>query len=160
MTTVASRKIRSSPFRDATQTWQMIVELLTRGEQGSARNELQAAAGIAASIISDHAPNTAPIIVTCDGPRTRIYCLYEDDAIEDSDASEDPLGFDPLKGDWAVSLPCTDEDLAWVQASLKRHSARITARSLSAGIAVSGKAAASAAPAPGLTLDLGGFLKP
>ena len=70
----------------------------------------------------------APIVVTCDGPRTRIYCLYDDDAIDGSDASEDPLGFDPLKGDWRVSLPSPADDLPWVQAALQGHGDRITAR--------------------------------
>ena len=36
------------------------------------------------------------------------------DAIDGSEAKEDPLGFDPLKGDWHVSLPCLLEDLTWV----------------------------------------------
>ena len=66
--------------------------------------------------------------MTCDGPRTRIYCLYDDDAIDGSDANEDPLGFDPLKGDWSVSLPSPADDLSWVQDALKVHSDRITAR--------------------------------
>jgi hexokinase len=107
-----------------------IVDLLTQGKTGSARAELLAIAGIAASVIADQAPKDAAIIVTCDGPRTRIYCIFDDDAVEGSDANEDALGFDPLKGDWLVSLPCLADDLAWVQSALKKHSARITARDL------------------------------
>ena len=80
--------------------------------------ELLAVDGLAASIIADQAPKDAAIVVTCDGPRTRIYCLYDDDAIDGSDANEDALGFDPLKGDWRMSLPCLADDLAWVQAAL------------------------------------------
>ena len=60
-------------------------------------------------MIADHGPGDAAIMVTCDGPRTRIYCLYDDDAIDGSDAKEDALGFDPLNGDWRVSLPCPVE---------------------------------------------------
>ena len=135
MTTVASRTFRSTPHRDATETWSAIVDLLTQGKDGDARRELRAVAGIAASLIADQAPKAAPIVVTCDGPRTRIYCLYDDDAIDGSDASEDALGFDPLKGDWQVSLPCPEDDLSWVQAALKKHSNRITARDLATGIA-------------------------
>ena len=128
MTTVARRTFRSTPARDALATWIAIVDLLTRGTDGAARTELLAVAGIAASIIADHAPREAPIVVTCDGPRTRIYCLYDDDAIDGSDSNEDPLGFDPLKGDWRASLPSPVDDLSWVQAALKGHSDRITAR--------------------------------
>ena len=128
MTTVARRTFRSTPARDALATWTAIVDLLTRGTDDSARTELLAVAGIAASVIVDHGPGDAPIVVTCDGPRTRIYCLYDDDAIDGSDANEDPLGFDPLKGDWSVSLPSPADDLSWVQGAFKVHSDRITAR--------------------------------
>ena len=127
MTTVARRTFRSTPARDALATWTAIVDLLTRGTEGAARAELLAVDGVAASVIADHAPEDAPIVVTCDGPRTRIYCLYDDDAIDGSDANEDPLGFDPLKGDWRVSLPAPADDLSWIQAALKEHSDRIIA---------------------------------
>lgn len=104
MTTVASRTFRSTPQRDAHTTWTAIVDLLTQGKTCAARTELMAVAGVAASVIADQAPKDGAIVVTCDGPRTRIYCIYDDDAIDGADANEDPLGFDPLKGDWRVSL--------------------------------------------------------
>lgn len=132
MNTVASRTFRSTPQRDALQTWSAIVDLLTQGKADATRTELLAVAGTAASIIADQAPKDAAIVITCDGPRTRIYCLFDDDAIEGSDANEDALGFDPLKGQWRVSLPCPADDLAWVQGALKKHSDRITARDLNA----------------------------
>ena len=156
MSTVASRTFRSTPGREAMQTWQAIVELVIQGKTGDARNELLAVTGVAASIIADQAPKEAAIVVTCDGPRTRIYCLYDDDAIDGADANEDALGFDPLRGDWKVSLPCTADDLAWVQAALKRHSTRITARDLAE--AVTPKESGSTAAAAGLILDPKGFL--
>ena len=156
MTTVARRTLRSTPARDALATWSAIVDLLTRGIDGSARTELLAVAGIAASVIADHAPEDAPIVATCDGPRTRIYCLYDDDVIDGSDANEDPLGFDPLKGDWRVSLPAPAEDLSWVQAALKEHSDRITARDPATPIAKDHSSKASNAQT--LVLDPKGFL--
>ena len=155
MSTVASRRFRSSPYRDTSQTWTLIVDLLTKGENTQARKELLAVKGIAASLISDRAMIEAPIIATCDGPRTRIYCLYDDDAIDGSDASEDSLGFDPLKGDWAVSLPCPSDELEWVASALKEHSSRITARDLAAGISTEDAKNSSAA----LVLDMEAFLK-
>lgn len=156
MTTVATRSFRSSPQRDATETWSGIVELLTQGKDSDARRELRAVAGIASCLIADQAPMSAPIVATCDGPRTRIYCLYDDDAVEGSDASEDGLGFDPLKGDWKLSLPCPKDELSWVQPALKKHSNRITARDLATGIATD---RASATNSQSLTLDVEGFLK-
>jgi hypothetical protein len=156
MSTVVRRTFASTPKREAQKTWEAIVDLLTKGMAGSRRTELQAVAGIASSIISDQAPKDAAIIVTCDGPRTRIYCLYDDRAIEGDEASEDALGFDPLAGDWAVSLPCESSDLPWVQKSLKTHSARITARDKAETIA--NDESSNAAKAGGLILDVKGFL--
>ncbi len=156
MSTVASRTFKSTPERDSARTWTAIVHLLTQGNTGAARAELLAVAGIAASVIADQAPKEAAIIVTCDGPRTRIYCLFDDDAVEGSDANEDALGFDPLKGEWRVSLPCLADDLAWVQSALKKQSARITARDLDA--AQTSTDEASATKSSTLVFDAKGFL--
>lgn len=128
MTTTVRRTFRSSPHRNTHDTWCAIVDLLTRGRDNSDRTELLSVSGIVASIIADRAPQNAAIITTCDGPRTRIYCLYDDEAIDGGDANEDSVGFNPLNGDWRVSLPCLIDDLAWVQEALKTHSERITAR--------------------------------
>jgi hypothetical protein len=155
MSTVASRTFKSTPERDAARTWTAIVDLLTRGKWGNTRNELLAVAGIAASVIADQAPKGAAITVTCDGPRTRIYCLYDEDAVEGSDANEDPLGFDPLNGDWRVSLPCVAEDLPWVQNALKKHGDRVTARDRDSAPDAEGD---KATKAQGLVLDAKGFL--
>lgn len=155
MTTVASRTFRSSPHRAASDTWKAIVELLTQGRSGGARNELVAVAGIASSIIADRVLKDAAIVVTCEGPRTRLYCIYDEDAIDGSDANEDSLGFDPLHGDWQVSLPCDADDLAWVRGALKKHSTKITARDATAATAIEKNAADARQP---LTLDPKGFL--
>lgn len=158
MSTVASRTFKSTPERDAARTWTAIVDLLTQGKIGDARTELLAVAGVAASVIADRAPKQAAITVTCDGPRTRIYCLYDDDAVEGSDANEDSLGFDPLKGDWRVSLPCLADDLAWVQGALKKHSNRITARDVDATVSSADEEATEKSQA--LVFDMKGFLGP
>ncbi len=156
MNTVASRTFASTPKRDAAQTWTAIVELLTQGRSGPARTELLAVSGVASSVIADQAPKDAPIVVTCDGPRTRIYCLYDDDAVEGSDANEDALGFDPLEGDWSVSLPCLTDDLSWVQSALKKHSTRITAREPDADVVKAEDAVSAQGQA--LVFDPKGFL--
>ena len=85
-----------------------------------------------------------------------MYCLYDNDALDQSDFNESVLGFDPLKGDWTVSLPCQKDDLLWVQSSLKKHSSRISARDLDLGIAEEQQS--SAWDANELTLNLKGFL--
>lgn len=134
MTTVASRIFRSTPHRDALLTWTAIIELLTQGKTGEVRDELFAVAGIVSSVIADQAPKLAPIVVTCDGPRTRIYCVYDEQAVDGSSGNESVMGFDPLKGKWHISFPCQKDDLSWVQGALKKYSERITARDLTTGI--------------------------
>ena len=95
MSSVYSRTFVSGPARDAHDTWRAIIDLLTRSCSEDDRAELIAVTGTASSVIADQAPREAPIIVTSDGPRTRIYCLYDEDAVEGSDSNEGPLGFDP-----------------------------------------------------------------
>lgn len=156
MTTVARRTFRSSPHRNTHDTWCAIVDLLTRGRDNSDRAELLSASGIAASIIADRAPQNAAIIVACDGPLTRIYCLYDDESIDGGGANESSMGFNPLNGDWRVSLPCLTDDLDWVQAELKTHSERITVRDSSETVAVE-KGNSETKPAT-LVIDPKGFL--
>jgi hypothetical protein len=145
--TVVSRTFRGTPHRDAAATWSAIVSLLTQDKASAAATELASVAGIAASVIADGAVKNAPIVVTCDGPRTRIYCLYDDDALDESSANESPLGFDPLQGEWHVSMPCQAEDLGWVNRALRERSARVTARDLADGFAIESTASASEGPA-------------
>lgn len=158
MSTVASRVVRSSPHRSTSDTWAFIVDLLTQGKDGDARMELLSVSGIASSIIAERGAKDAAIVVTCDGPRTRVYCLYDEAAIEGGDAKEDELGYEPLKGQWALSLPCPEDDLEWVQRALKVKSIRITARDMTQKLseeAEAGKAATSGS----LTLNVDKFLK-
>jgi hypothetical protein len=133
----------------------MIVELLTRGNASAARTELFAAAGVACSIITDQFPKDVPIVVTCDGPRTRIHCTYDEDAIDATAASEDALGFDPLAGEWMLSFPCGNDDLAWVQAALKPHP-HVCARRLDESVEKT--SADSAGDDEPLAIDVGRFL--
>ncbi|MGQ5525334.1 hypothetical protein ACUHMQ_19015 [Chitinimonas sp. PSY-7] len=152
--TVASRTFRSSPHRDAAQTWDAIVDLLTT-ENKTARAELRAVSGVVCSLISERSPQFAPIVVTCDGPRTRICCIYDDSAVDGSDAREDALGFDPLNGNWQVSLPCPKDELDWVETALAKHSNRITARDMEhASVSDNHKSQAMS-----LILDIEEFLK-
>ena len=157
MTTVASRVVRSSPYRDVTVTWAIIVELLTQGVDSPARQELLSVNGIASAVLAEQAPKDAPIVVTCDGPRTRIYCLYDDDAIDGSDAKEDVLGYNPLKGQWAISLPCPEVDLDWMQRALQAKSTRITVRDLASKLLSEPESAASKVEE--FVLDVNAFLK-
>jgi hypothetical protein len=159
MATVTRRIFRSTPYRDAMDTWLAITNLLLQGQSTSAADEFRAVAGIAASLIADEALKAAPIVVTCEGPRTRIYAIYNEDALGDADAVEDALAYNPLHGDWAVSLPCFADDLRWVQQALSRHSSRITARDVNDDhVAADDKEASTSTAAP-LAVDLKGLFQ-
>lgn len=160
MSTVSRRTFAATPARDAISTWNAIVDMLAPGASHPARQELTAVAGIAASIISDHSPKNHAIVATCDGPRTRVYCLFDDDALDGSDANEAALGYDALKGDWALSMPCDADELDWVQRALKKHSVRITARELDAPVAADQDEPAASAARLSLVPDLKGLLEP
>lgn len=154
MVTVVRRTVRSSPHRDTGETWDVIVDLLA-DSSSDARSELLSVAGVAASIISERTPKGSPIVVTCKGPRTRIYCTYDDNAIDGTDANENPLTYNPLEGDWQLSLPCNADDLEWVNAALKEKSDRISARDENESSST--KSEGGQAISSGLVLDAEGF---
>ena len=156
MPTVVSRCFRSSPYRDASQTWLKIVNILVGVESSENRSVLLSATGVASSIIADKMPQNAPVVASGDGPRVRIYCVYDDDAIEESSVNEEMLGFDPLRGDWSVSLPCSTDDLSWVQKALLKIGTRIVARDASSGILIDARAEAGSDEA--LVFNPKGFL--
>jgi hypothetical protein len=156
MTTVVRRDFQSVPARDAHATWVAIVDLLTQGKDSDRRKELMSVAGVASSLITDQAPRSSPIVVTCEGPRTRIYCQYDDDGLDASDANESKLGFDPLNGEWQVSLPCAEEDLSWVRNALSPLTKRVVARDLDASVDAE-KSQGSAVV--DVTVNLEGFFK-
>ena len=140
--TVVSRTFISVPERTATATWKVISDLLASDAQSDAGRELASVSGIASSLITREAI-TSPIVVYGSGPRVRIYCLYNEDAIEGDDANESSLAFNPTAGNWKMSLPCPAEDLEWVQSALRGKSTRITARDMDTTVEEVGKDARS-----------------
>lgn len=125
---VVSRRIRSTPVRSSSDTWEQIVGLLAPDEKSSAHKELQSVSGVSSSLITSEAMKEAAITCSGKGPRVRVYCLYDEAAILGEDANEATLQHCPTEGDWHVSLPCPAEDLDWVTKALERQSTRITAR--------------------------------
>jgi hypothetical protein len=156
MTTVA-RKFVSVPERTAMATWKAISGLLASDPNSAAAAELASISGIAASLITRQAMKDSSIVVYGSGPRVRIYCLYNEEALEGDDASENPLAFDATAGDWKMSLPCPADDLAWVERALRGKTSRITARDMDTSVE-EGDAAQSAAVAE-VKVDLEAFFK-
>lgn len=125
--TVVVRRVVATPVRSAAQAWTAIADLVApRGTTD--RQELDRVAGIAMSLIAEETMRDSPIVVHGVGPRLRVYCLYDDEAILGEDASENALSWSPTDGNWAMSLPSPSEDLSWVQQALARVSSRVTAR--------------------------------
>lgn len=124
---VVARRVIATPGRSATEAWQLIVDLVA-AKPSPARDELLGLEGIASSVIASKSMESAPLVVYGNGPRVRIYCLYDDDAIEGEQSNEQTLASSPTEGNWSLSLPVDIEDLAWIQAALKKRSTHVTAR--------------------------------
>lgn len=113
MTTIA-RRVRSTPVRTATETWALIVDLITAGDN-TIRGPLAAVGDVAAMLISEEHSANDPIILSGCGPQIRIYTLHGHAAIDEASANEAPLTI--TAGDaWQLTFPATgagaDLDLA------------------------------------------------
>ena len=128
--TVLARRFASIPTRSATETWQAIVSLVAPDAMSPAQSELAAVGGVMCSVIAQEALRDDALVLHGSGPRLRVYCLYGDDALEPDAASESPLSFVPTEGDWQMSVPCHEDDLAWVTRALARRSSRVHARAV------------------------------
>lgn len=129
MSTVIARRFASTPVRTASQTWELIADLLAPDSESDARRELEKAAGVACSSISSEATKDAPIVVWGVGPRVRVYCAFDEDAITGDGVNETALSRCPTDGDWSMSIPCLPEDVNWCKEKLASITRRITARS-------------------------------
>jgi hypothetical protein len=154
--TVVSRRIVSTPARSASASWDVIVKLVTApGSQ--AREELQRIEGVASCIIAEESLKSDPCVVFGSGPRVRVYCLYNEDAIAGEDANEAALMFAPTEGDWRMSLPCAADDLEWVKKALSERSTHVTARE--AGTAVDQEPPNASTSSAAAVIDREAFLR-
>lgn len=154
---VISRRVVASPVRTASETWAVITSLLAPSN-GDGRKELDSIAGVVCSLIGEESPANDPIVVWGNGPRVRVYCLFGEDAITEDGKSEDALAKSPTEGDWAMSLPCPEEELSWISKELAKHSTRITARKL--GDAVPDDESASKSANTTTEIDHEAFFRP
>jgi hypothetical protein len=155
---VVARRIRATPERSASDAWQVIVDLLAP-KQGAARNELLSVEGIGSSIIATEAPKDAAIVVFGNGPRVRLYCLYDDDAMAGDTANETALAVCPTDGEWQMSLPVDADDLAWVKDALAKKTARVTVREKSETVD-SGDDASTKSAEGAAAINMEAFLRP
>jgi hypothetical protein len=156
MSTVLARRVASTPVRTAVETWARIVEIIAPDPESPARKELAKVAGTACASIASEAPKEAPMVIWGGGPRVRVYCVFDEDAITQDGINEDALPKSPTEGDWRMSIPFLAEDAAWSGASLAAASGRISARSTDDDVPDEEPLAASATP---LSINLAEFLK-
>lgn len=116
--TVYARTFASTPARTATETWEEISDLLNKKEEGEVAETLGKLNGIASTIIVSEIPSESPIVIFGDGPRIRIYCAYDDKALDNSNLDENPLPDSPVGDGWGISFPCKEEDIEWIQKKL------------------------------------------
>lgn len=117
------RDISSIPQRSAHDTWQQIIALVT-GPDSRDKNQLTAASGVMASIITDEHPAASPIVLEGVGAQLQLYCRYGIKAVEEG-STVDALNWNPTAGDWTMHVPCDSDNLSWVTASLAKTSPRI-----------------------------------
>lgn len=117
------RDLSSIPLRSASETWRAIIDLVT-GPDSVDVTQLQDAAGVLASIITDEHPSDEPIVIEGVGAQLRLYCVYGMKAVEEG-KKIDPLTWNPTAGDWTMHVPCDAENLPWVKSALKKSSPRI-----------------------------------
>lgn len=157
MSTVA-RRIRATPARAASDAWQVIVDLIAPKE-GDARRELLSIAGIASAIISAESSKDSPIVVRGKGPRVRMYCLYDEEAVTGDDANEAALAECPTAGEWGMSLPADADDVAWIKDALAKKTSRVKVREKSEPFDDSEEHAGKAATTEA-TINMEAFLRP
>ncbi len=156
---VVARRIRATPVRGASDAWQVIVNLIAP-KAGDARSELLSVEGIAASIISTESPKEAAFVVRGKGPRVRIYCLYDDEAIAGDDANESALAEAPTDGDWSMSLPADVDDVAWVRDALAKKTKRVTVREKSEAVKDDEEQQSKQSVASEAAINMEAFLRP
>lgn len=64
--------------------------------------------GVASYIITEKILEEHPVVVRgVSGPRLRVYCVYDDDALDEDKLNEEPLTWSPTAddGSWRVALP-------------------------------------------------------
>jgi hypothetical protein len=154
--TVVARRIAATPARSASEAWGVIVNLIALSDD-AARKELKSIEGVASCIIAEEAMASDACIVHGSGPRLRVYCLYNEDAITGENANEGPLAFHPTEGEWRMSLPCPADDLDWVQKVLRERSTHVVAREV--GTAVDDEESEKSGAAKGAVIDREAFLR-
>jgi len=119
------RDIASLPARTSKDTWSAIVKLIT-GADSVDTAQLEAATSVLCSAIADEHSASVPIVVKGGASRLVIYTVHGADAME-AGLAVDKLSWNPTASDaWAMTVPCSNEDVGWMSKALKERAPRIT----------------------------------
>ncbi len=117
------RKIASAPVRSVTETGNRLLELAGTWGGSEKIGDLSAAAPILRALIVDRILQRSPLIVEYGSHTLRLFCEYEDEALDISAEDEDlpshvphPSGDDVL---WEMVAPCPDGLRSWATAQAK-----------------------------------------
>ena len=127
--TMVRRDIVSVPRRTPSETWQAILELVSKAGS-DARRELEAAGDVATTLIAQESTKADPAIFTGAGPQVRVYTLHDDESLEADLDDEQPLVSQLAAGEWSASLPAGKSDIDWATAALEKVSARVMVREI------------------------------
>lgn len=149
--TVMARQFAAEPRRTAAETWGAIIAVAC-AENQEALALLQAATGVAATLIAEEAFMKRPLVVEGGGVRLRVYCVYGESALLDEDINEAPLASNPFERDgWRCHFPCDSSDLKWVSRKLKEISPSLLTYDVDAEVVPGSDATPSSAK---FTIDL------
>jgi hypothetical protein len=88
--------------------------------------QLEAATSVLCSAIADEHSASVPIVVKGSPSRLVIYTVHGADAMEIG-LAVDKLSWNPTASDaWAMTVPCSQEDVGWMSKALKERAPRIT----------------------------------
>jgi hypothetical protein len=143
------RDVASIPLRSASETWRVIIELVTNSDSVD-KEQLDSAASIMESLIADEMPASVPITFKGSGVRVVVYCLYNENAMAQG-LDIDKLHINPTAGDWNATAPCEAEDVDWMNKNLKSRAPRIAVHDVDVKPADTDEQQ----PAKGLEIDWG-----
>jgi len=111
------RRIASVPVRSVTQTSDRFLEFAAAWGGSERIGDLSPAAPILRALILDRILQRSPVVVEYESHRLRLFCEYEDEALDISPEDEDlPSRLPhPVGGDvsWRMVVPCPDGLVAW-----------------------------------------------
>ena len=121
------RDVAVTPQQTGAEAWAQIVGLVTRSDSVD-KSQLDAASSVMATLLAEDHYAEHPLTLKGQGPRVVIYGIYGGDAL--STGEPDPLLQNPTAGEWTLYVPCSDEDITWVQNILAGRAPRVRVHDL------------------------------